>query len=192
MPISQLQMQSTMARLGHQVTSARQEIVQTPANLSIEQPKADLQINTSPPTLTIDQTQAWEEMNLKSIFRLNEQFSQEGYQAWLEALAANAQEGDQLMRIENGGGAIAQLAKQNSDTPYYESRLTFIPSTGSVKIHIEPGAIQIDAIPRKPVIEAQTHKPDIQYTPGNVKFYMEQYQSLNMYLADSHSVQIEI
>lgn len=192
MPISQLQMQSTMARLGHQVTPARQEIVQTPANLSIEQPKADLQINTSPPTLTIDQTQAWEEMNLKSIFRLNEQFSQEGYQAWLEALAANAQEGDQLMRIENGGGAIAQLAKQNSDTPYYESRLTFIPSTGSVKIQIEPGAIQIDAMPRKPVIQVQTHKPDIQYTPGNVKFYMEQYQSLNMYLADSHSVQIEI
>ena len=80
MPSVQLQMSSTSAQLGYEITRINQSIEQPAAELSIEQPEAVMTIHHRPSRLTIDQTKAREDINLFSVIRLNEKFAQEGHQ----------------------------------------------------------------------------------------------------------------
>ena len=192
MPIPQLQMNSTKAQLGYDITPIKQMIEQPQAEMSIEQPKAVMNIYHQQPRLTIDQTKAREDVNLFSAIRLNEKFAQEGYQAWLQSLANAAEEGKQLLQIESGGNPIAMIAKQNTTRPIYQSTLAFIPSHGSVQIHYEPGSVEVDIQPQKVNIQVQTHKPAIDYIPGSISYYMKQYQSLNFFVANQNPFEMTI
>lgn len=144
MKIPQLRLENTSAQIGIQTTKAVNEIEQPKADLSIEQPKGDLEIKTKKSKLTIDQTQARADVDLKSVFRRVEEFAQQGYQGLLEGIARRAQQGNELMQIENGGNPIASQAKQNSQNPLKEFGLAFIPSPGSVKIDYVPARVEIN------------------------------------------------
>lgn len=142
--------------------------------------------------LTIDQPKAREDVNLFSAIRLNEKFAQEGHQAWLKSLANTAEEGKQLLQIENGGETLAMIAKQNTTRPFYNSRLAFIPSHGSVRINYDPGSVEVDIQPRKVNIQVQTHQPNINYIPGSISYYMKEYQSLKFFIANQNPFEINI
>jgi hypothetical protein len=178
MQIPQIQMQSTRAILGITQSDAQMEIQQPKAQMDFQQPKAAMEINQTQGKLTIDQTQAWADMNLKSILRRNEEFAAEGNQAWVQYLAKTAQEGSELMKIENGGGAIAAQAKRNGQLPKHEFGLGFVPSPFSVKINYQPGDVQINIQPRKAITNITAQKPIIQYQQGSVDFHLKQKNSL--------------
>ncbi|PWA12626.1 hypothetical protein DCC39_05230 [Pueribacillus theae] len=178
MNIPQIRMESKFARIGIAHEPPVQEMEQPKAELSIQQPPAELTIERIPGKLTIDQVQAWEEMNLKSPFRLTEEFAQTGYHDWLNGMGRIAEQGDELMRIENGGNPIADQAKENSENPLYEFNIGWIPSPFSVKINYTPGKIEIQSKVNKPIIEANPNKPVHRYRPGKVNIYVERLNSL--------------
>ncbi|MGC4377976.1 DUF6470 family protein [Fictibacillus sp. Mic-4] len=181
MHIPQLRMESTKAQVQLTITKPIQEMEQPPAELSIEQPKAELKIDRTPGKLTIDQTKAWEDMDLKHIFRRIEEFAQNGHRDWLEGIARRARQGDELMRIENGGNPIKAQAKENSEKPVHEFNIGFIPSPFSVKTNYEPGRLDIEwETYQKPVINVQVHQPKHNYTPGTVHVEMKQWPSLKI------------
>lgn len=180
MQMPQIRLDSQPARIGIQTTNARTETKQPPADLSIEQPKADLTIETIPSKLTIDQTEAWADMDLKHISRRIEDAAQQGRKDWLEGIARRAQQGDELMKIENGGNPIAEHAKTNSVNPVKEFNIGFIPSAGSVKINFEPAKVNIDVKPNKPIIETKPNKPIVDYYPGRVDISLIQRNELNI------------
>ncbi|OOE14400.1 DUF6470 family protein [Fictibacillus arsenicus] len=180
MNVPQLRLESTTARIGLDIKQPVQEIQQTPADLQIKQPKAELQVNTTPSQLTIDQTEAWADMDLIHISRRIEEFAQQGYEDWLTGLARMSQEGDDLMRVENGGNPIAEHAKMNSESPMYEFNIGFIPSANSVKINYQPSEVQLNWQIYKPEIDVKINRPQHQYTPGKVNVSMEQMPSLTI------------
>jgi hypothetical protein len=180
MNFPQLRMESTPAKLSLTTERAAQSIEQPKADVSIQQPKAELQIETTPGKLTIDQTKAWEDMDLKNIFRRIEEYEQNGYQDWLTGLARMSQDGDELMMIENGGGAIPEQAKRNSRIPMYDFNVGFIPSHFSVKTNYQPGELKIDWQQHKPEIEVQVNKPQTSYIPGVIRGEMKQWPSLKI------------
>jgi hypothetical protein len=180
MKIPQIRLESTAAQIGIQTKNAVNEIQQPKADLAIEQPQADLTMRTTPSKLTIDQTQARADVDLKSISRRIEEFSQKGYQDWLDGLARRAQQGDELMRIETGGNPIASQAKQNSQKPKKEFGLGFIPSAGSVKIQYEPSKVDIEVQPNKPTIDVRVNKPTYQYEPGKVDIQLQKRNELKI------------
>ncbi|MDM5340067.1 DUF6470 family protein [Fictibacillus enclensis] len=184
MAIPQLTMQSTKAQISITTTLPVQEIQQRPADLSIQQPKADLRIETTPGKLTIDQSQAWADMDLKPISKRIEEFAQNGYNDWLEGLARMAEQGDQLMRIEDGGLPIADQAKENSEDPMLEFNIGFVPSPFSVKTNYEPAKVNINWQVNKPVIEATINRPQHSYKPGEVHTELKQYPTLTIQVAD--------
>lgn len=87
MELPQIRMQSQMARITMMTQPATQEIRQPKADLSIHQPHAELSIRTIPSKLTIDQTQAWADMNLKTAPLSIEEFAQLGMQGAQEGTA---------------------------------------------------------------------------------------------------------
>ncbi|QFT90647.1 hypothetical protein FIU87_18545 [Bacillus sp. THAF10] len=176
----QIRLQSTSAQTQLHIQKPTQEIQQPKAELSIEQPKPELTINRTPSKLTIDQTQAREDMDLKSVGRRIEEAAQFGYQDWLEGLSRVAQDGNELMRIENGGGAIVRQAKRNSEGPEKQFNIGWIPSHFSVKINYEPSSVDIQWQERRPIIDAQINKPTHHYTPGSTEVKLANYASLDI------------
>ncbi|SFD41917.1 hypothetical protein SAMN05428981_101318 [Bacillus sp. OV194] len=180
MSVPQLRMESTKGQIGITTIQPVQEIEQKPADLEIQQPKADLSIETTPGMLTIDQSQAWADMDLKPISKRIEEFAQKGYSDWLDGLARMASQGDELMRIENGGQPIADQAKENGENPMLEFNIGFVPSPFSVKTNYEPARVNIHWQVNKPIIEARINKPRHSYKPGEVHIDMKQWPSLTI------------
>jgi hypothetical protein len=180
MKLPQIRLQSTFAKIAIKTTSPVQEIKQPPAELALQQPPAEMKIETTPAKLTIDQTKAWEDMDLKNIFRRIEEFAQQGYEDWLEGIARVSRQGDELMRIEDGGNPIAEQAKENSEDPIYDFNIGWIPSLFSVKTNFETAKVHIDVKVNKPINNTKINKPMINYTPGKVTIDLAQRNSLKI------------
>jgi len=180
MELPQIRMQSQMARISITTQPARQEIQQPKADLSIQQPHAEVSMRTTPSKLTIDQTQAWEDMNLRSVSRLTEKFAQDGKQAVAEGTGRRASQGTELMKIENKGNPLVSQAFQNAHEPPRALGIKFIPSLNAVKINYEPSKLDINIQPNKPIIESRVNKPEINYIPGSVDITLAQRESLEI------------
>ncbi|MDF2037639.1 DUF6470 family protein [Cytobacillus oceanisediminis] len=180
MNVPQIRLESNFIKMGLKIEKPVQEIEQPPAFQSILQPKAILEIETIPGKLTIDQTKAREEVDLKSVSRRIEEFAQNGYQDWLKGMERRAAQGKELMEIENGGNPIAYHAKENSEGPPKQFNIGWVPSHNSVKIQYEPAKVNIEAQPQKPKIDVEIRKPVHTYTPGKVSTEILEKNSLNI------------
>lgn len=180
MNFPQLRMETTKAKLELSIKQPVQEIEQRPADITIQQQPAELDIQRTPGMLSIDQSQARADMDLKSISRRIEDFAQQGYSDWLSGLERLAQQGDELMMIEDGGSPIPMQAKENSESPLYDFNVAFIPTPNSVRINYDPGRVDLNWKVNSPQIEVKTNKPIHQYTPGTVKGEMTQWPSLSI------------
>ncbi|WP_353854442.1 DUF6470 family protein [Bacillus sp. Bos-x628] len=185
MQIPRLLMQQKYAKLQMSTTPSRQVIEQPRADLEIEQPKAVMNITRTPSKLTIDQSEAFADMDLKSIFRRSEEWAAEGKRAVGEGMGRRAEEGSELIKIEDGGNAIAEFAKINGGPSAKEFTIGVIPSFFSVKVNYQPSELQIDIEPQKAVIEATPHKPIVTYYPGKLNIDMLQYPELKIEVDDT-------
>lgn len=184
MNFPQIRMQSTMAQIQINTQNAQLTLEQPPAELRIEQPPAEMDVEKIPARLTIDQSRARADVDMKSAKQRIEEAAQEGHQDAMEGIARRKEEGDQLMKIENGGGnAIAQQAKQHHAVAEHEFALGWIPSWGSVQINYDPGRLDINWQTHKPIIDSQAHQPLINYYPGKVTTSLKQEPSLNIDIA---------
>ncbi|MDV7763894.1 DUF6470 family protein [Peribacillus sp. CSMR9] len=180
MQIPQIRLQSTSMKIGLNIEQPVQQIEQKAADQSIEQPQAILEIRTAPGKLTIDQSQAREDMDLKSLSKRVEEFARQGYQDWLAGMARRAQRGTELRHIEKGGNALAEQARQNSKGPEKQFNLGWIPSHFSVKLDYQPAQVEIEATAQKPIIDARINRPNHTYTPGSADVEILQKNALDI------------
>ncbi|MGW8427046.1 DUF6470 family protein [Peribacillus simplex] len=180
MQIPQIRLQSTPMKIGLNLEQPVQQIEQKAAVQSIEQPQAILEIQTTPGKLTIDQSQAREDMDLKSLSRRVDEFAKQGYQDWLAGMARRAQQGTELKHIEKGGNPLAEQARQNSKGPEKQFNLGWIPSPFSVKLDYQPAEVKIEATAQKPIIDAQINGANHTYTPGSVDVEILQKNALDI------------
>ncbi|GGA18580.1 DUF6470 family protein [Psychrobacillus lasiicapitis] len=180
MNIPKLQINSTKAQIGLNIQKPVQQIEQPSADLDLQQPKAVQTMKTTKPKLSIDTEQARADVDLKSVRKRMEDFAAEGHQAVSEGTVRRAQQGTELMRIENGGNPIASQAKQSGRQHYSSLGIKFIPSQGSVKVNFQPGSVDIQIEPQKVINNTSTNKPIHNYTPGKVKVEMLHHASLTI------------
>ncbi|WP_440894777.1 DUF6470 family protein [Amphibacillus sp. Q70] len=168
MRVPQVRLQSQPALISIQTDHARQEIQQPKATQEIHQGQADLSIRTSPSRLTIDQSQAWYDAGLRSAKQSHEDFARQGYQKVMEGIARRRREGDEQMRIEDGGQPLITQAVQNAYKPQKSFNIGWIPSVFSVKTDYQPAEVDIRVEIDQPVIRNTPNKPIMTYTPGRV------------------------
>ncbi|WP_342508824.1 DUF6470 family protein [Sporosarcina sp. FSL K6-2383] len=180
MSIPQLQIQTTPGILSLQTTKPIQEIEQPKATLNQQQPAAILEISTTRSQLSVDTTEARAEIDLKSVFRRSEEYVQLGRQGAMEGIGRRAQEGQEMLRIENGGNIFAELSKRNGTPPPAQLGIRFIGNKSGIQMSIQPGTTDIRFTPQKAINDVQINKPFHQYTPGKVTGVMEQYPSIQI------------
>lgn len=180
MQLPQIRLQSTFAKLGLNIEKPVQEIQQPKAEMNISQPNAEMEIQRVAPSFEMDSYEARADLDLKSVRRRIEDFAQDGYQGWLDAMAKMSQQGDQMMRVYQNKNAIADIGRENGSDPIREFNIAFLPRAGSFKISYDPGSLEINWTTHKPEIEVTQEKPVISYTPGKVSGYMETWNDLKI------------
>ncbi|REJ10358.1 DUF6470 family protein [Halobacillus trueperi] len=179
MNIPKLHIQSTPGRTGLTIQNSAQTIRQHKAEQSIQQPRAEMEVRQKPGKLSIDQTNAWHNLDLKNVLVRTEELVSIAKNQWMEGLARVSQEGDEMMRIENGGNPIAAQAERNAGFDF-----TFqpggMPAYDLVDIHYQPEETQIDVQRRDPIIETKKRDPEHHYKPGIVDVAMEQMPDLQI------------
>lgn len=169
MQLPTLHMESQFAKIQIHQKDAKLEIKQEQPQIMIQQPKPEVTIHTTPSKLSIDQSKAWADMDLLSIFERNNRFAAEALQAVQAGIARIAREGKELMEIENGGNPIVAQAKRTASPPPKELGIKFIPSPFAVKTDYQPAEVHIDVTTHKPRIDAEIHAPQFTYHPGEVR-----------------------
>lgn len=180
MNIPKLQLQSTKAQIGLNIQKPVQELQQPKANLDLQQPKAIVTMETTKSKLSIDTTEARAELDLMGSRRRTSEVAQYSQQQVLEGTGRRAQEGMELMRIENGGSPIASQSTDWGKQPYSSLAIKFVPSAGSVNVNFEPSRVDIKVEPQKVINNTTINKPIHNYTPGKVKVEMLQHPSLKI------------
>ncbi|SFF67999.1 hypothetical protein SAMN05216353_10582 [Halobacillus alkaliphilus] len=179
MSIPKLQIQTTQARLGIVSSPAAQTIRQYKAEQTIEQSEADVSIQQRSGKLTIDQTKAWNNIGLKSIFTRTEETAAKAQQIGMDGISRTAQEGDELMRIENKGDPIATHAAQNAQFDF-----SMIPggrpAFDLVDIQYDPAPASITIEFNHPKIQTVKRAPDLSYQPGKVEVNLEQHADMKI------------
>ncbi|WP_186580800.1 DUF6470 family protein [Aquibacillus kalidii] len=180
MEIPQIRIQTQLAKLQIHTEPATLTMEQPKAIQSIEQPKADIKIKTIPSKLSIDQTQAWNDMDLKNVFKRTEEAANLGKQDLFQGIARRIQQGAELMKIENKGNPIKRQAIENGFDEPKQFNIGWIPSAGSVKIHYQKAKVEINVTPRKPIIETTPQKPEVIYNVGDVEITLGQRNELTI------------
>lgn len=180
MNIPQMTITSRPARLSIEQPRGTQQIEQPRATQQIEQPAAILEMSSEASELTIDSTEAWASMEKKSPLRAATEHAQGGLQAVQEGIARRAEEGDQMMRIENGGEAIQDIAKQTVYPPPADFNVRFLLGRFGVDIDYKPREQHIDIQTQAPRIDAQVNAPIHNYTPNAPNIDIADYGDLSI------------
>lgn len=181
MPIPQLRMESTFARLGLNIHKPVQEIRQPQAELNLSQTPAELTIEQARTILEIDSSQARANIGIMTSMQFSDSNAAYGKQQWLQAIAEKSQEGRQLRAIHTRQNAIKAIARQHS-MKVLERNLPPLPSSGDegvdISIRLKPVEINVkrNGMSMHPVMRP----PELSYTPGKVEPYMIQYNRLNI------------
>lgn len=173
-------MESQLAQIQLTKRNARQTIEQPKADLSIQQPRAEIKMRTTPSKLTIDQTKAFEDMNLMNISKRIQRFAQEGRNGALQGMERRAQQGKELMKIENEGDPLVSQAVTNGHDSMKSLGIKFIPSTFAVKTNYQPAEVNIDVKTNNPIVEAKKNEPIVQYEPGSIETSIKQHANLEI------------
>ncbi|MCT8140148.1 hypothetical protein H1D32_22090 [Anaerobacillus sp. CMMVII] len=180
MQLPTIAIQSVRGQTGMHSQRPHIEIKQASAVLSINQEHASIQMNTQPAKLSIDQTQAFASANLKHVYQLNKEFAAKAMSNASQVTAKYAREGDQLMKIENGGNVIPHLAKVNSVLfPEKQATVGQMPGPFQVKIHFQPSKTSVQVKGGIADIQVQRHEPTIQHRPWQTNIYLQQKQSIS-------------
>lgn len=180
MQMPQVRLQSQQAQISINTTDASANIQQPKAEQTIRQPQAEITMHTTPSKLTIDQTQAWNDMDLKSVFKRTEDFAELGKKSNMEGISRRVQEGKEMMEIEKGGDPIVAQAKRIDERKLKDFALGWIPSNFSVKTDYQPSELDINVKINRPEITNTAQKPQFDYIKGQVDTGIAQYQSLKV------------
>ncbi|WP_400162312.1 DUF6470 family protein [Brevibacillus sp. TJ4] len=181
MPISQLRMESTFARLGLNIQKPVQEIRQPNAEMNLQQTPAELSIEQARPILEIDSSNARANIGLMTSMQFSDKNASFGKEQWLQAIAEKSQEGRQLRAIHTKQNAIKAIAQQNTMRLLQRGTPSFSSSGDEgVDIHIRVKPVVIDVKRNGMSMNPVTRPPELSYTPGKVEPYMIQYNSLKI------------
>lgn len=157
-----------------------------PSQLSIRQPKATFELNTTQPKLEIhspqgelriDQSKAWDALGIGGIFGSMTRIYDQAQQYGLEGIGRIASKGDHLAAIHLGGNAIADIAQQEAFR-YLPFNYYTYASFDNVDISYTAHKPDIQVTKGTVDLYARMNHPEIHYSRGRIQYEMLQHASL--------------
>ncbi|WP_068777450.1 DUF6470 family protein [Paenibacillus sp. FJAT-26967] len=152
------------------------------SELSIEQPKVELNlhqenpqvnISTGKSSLEIDSTKAWSALGSSKLIEMRDRIAQSSVDVSMNYIAEIAQNGDRMMDITNKSSAFVDIARQNAFKDRH-IELTGEPSYDNVDVLYTPGTISTEVSKGSVTFDPEYHKPVIQYDAGKLEAYIIQ------------------
>lgn len=177
----QLNMKSYPIRLEYTIQNARLDMKTHLPKVEMENIRPQLQISQPSGKLTIDSTDYYHSIGIKTRAALSQENADRGKKAVLEGIAAIVEKGNRLAQISSPSNAIADMA--------FESRfkgkgeLSFEPIVAP-SIHYEASPAQIEVIPGKINYNLVRGRVDADYQPGKVDIQVTQYPRLDISIVD--------
>lgn len=181
---------SSPARVSLASRRAQIEIDNSPARMELSNGATQIRVHSTPGQLQIDSTVPRQEMGYFHPLALLAELGSYSYSQAQRAVAARNADGAALQRIENGGGAIAQLAWQRmyeranarqfivTQIPRTPPAVRYTPGTVALSAEGQPTRVQITAQP--PMISVRPQQLQIDVTPASLQLYVRDAQSLDM------------
>lgn len=180
----QLTISTTPGLIGMQTTPGQLNMESRPARLDIHQEVASITIETRQPVLEISQYPSMAQMGYKRVSDVTAELAQLGRQKAMEYIANRTDDGKRLQAIEKGGNPIREIAIDRA-WPQKQRQGGYTPIVGP-EFHAIPGEVMITP----PNVKNPVHigyeavfipgDLNIQYTPGKVNIYMQQYPEVNI------------
>lgn len=187
MNLPYLELSSTFAQIGLNVQRPPMTIHQPNADVDIRQTHADnVQITRENGKLYIDQSEAFASIDHIPPLQRALNFYAKSIPKAHEFIAKMRREGDRLMKIENGGNPIAEIAAEESKLIEHEVAFRLAPKPLSVKIHYEPGEFRVDVNPDRIDIKVQKNEPQITIPKWQTEAYIRQKNSLTIRVVGLH------
>ncbi|MDX8044599.1 DUF6470 family protein [Gracilibacillus sp. S3-1-1] len=174
MQLPQIRIQQQSAMIGIQKTDAQLSVDTGPAKQEISQPQADIQITTKPGKLTIDQSKALADVGIIPTEQSVKNWVSKAMQTAIDGSKKRRQQGDMMMKIENGGNPMPKIAEENGQWPKHSFNIGWIPSGDGVKFHYEQAEVTINARTNKPIINAEPTNNQFHYQKGDIETYLAQ------------------
>ncbi|WP_434749189.1 DUF6470 family protein [Paenibacillus amylolyticus] len=153
---------------------------------SIRQPKAEMELRTTPGKLTVqshpidlnvDQSKAFSAYHGGNMFDMNARIYSGIQQIFLQNMAERVQQGNELAAIHKPGNTIANIVGTNWQArPFPETRTP--ASSGNVDIRVSTRAPDIRFEAGKSEMNVTVNKPEIEYQRGKLDIYVQQYGSV--------------
>jgi len=181
-----LSIRTQPAILGHNISKPQQSIEQPRAVVEGSLTFAKTEVEVSLPEIRIDQTQAFNESGLKTVKAFSDDYVAYAKQKMQESIGRIAEQGTQLTQVHLGGDQIAEQANYNAYEQFYnEFGMVTMPRTGP-EITVIPGDVNTRVTPGEISGSIRAQKPIINYQPGQVERYMQQYNSIQIDYVGEH------
>jgi hypothetical protein len=180
MSFPHLDIRQTFIRMGFDIQRPSYTFEPANSNVEIEQKPAEMILNPIPSRLTIDQSQCWADMDLKSAFQRISEAASDGQQAALEYVGKTAEDGARMAAIETGENVFQNLAREAHVAPQHSFQFGNIPGNFSLHMQFTPGELNMDWQLGGAHINVQTTPAHQRYEMGNISYYIQQKNQLQI------------
>jgi len=179
LPIPQLQIRQEYARLGIDADAGTLDIKQPTATFEFntEQPKLD--ITSEKGALFIDSSKAWDALGHGPFLETMNRIYTKATQVALQGIAKIVEDGNRLAAINQGGNAIAEIAKEKG-ADFFEFEFMGDASVNNVSLHYQPGKLNIQVKEGKVNLNTHPNRPEINYNRGKLDIYLMQYPKVEI------------
>lgn len=173
MQLPQIKITQGNAQLGMTTTRGQLSIQQPRAELNLHQEPVKISMTTKRPQLEIDSRRAWSALGRANFEEITNRIAQSSLMTSMEYIAEIAQDGDRMMAIQNHENAFAEIARSHV---FKERRMDLLgeASYDNVDIQFTPGTVTTDVQAAKVEADPVIHKPVVDYYPGKVNPYLIQ------------------
>lgn len=172
-----LQIRQTPALIGIDADAGKFSISQPKAEVNITTTPGELSVESSPPVLTIDQTRARAAYNGGSVLDMNKRIYSGIQQLYLQGIARRVEQGTRMAEFFKPGNTIAEVYGMDTEPNSFPEPCG-PASYDNVDIHFDTKAPQIIYQAARVDIQVERHDPEIEYTRGKLNIYMQQYASV--------------
>lgn len=174
-----LKIDTQRSNLQMEAKDAKLNISGQDAKMDIQVEKGDFKVRQKSDTLEINNYPAFKQLNSYRVQDLMEKVNGEAKQKTSEAVSRYVQDGDAMMKIENKGTPLVEIAKQHSNTVGKTNlNVTHFPKE-PIEINVKKGYLDIEAIPDKVSTHIQKNLK-IEVAPGGVYTTVDKLPKVNI------------
>lgn len=176
-----LQINTTPIKTELNVQKAQMQLTTTRPQLQMDTEPAIVEIHQPQGELSIDQYPLRYSYGMKNLADFTRDVAQVGRQTALEEVGHMAEEGDQLMSIENNQDAVVAIATEKVDINPLD--IQFAP-LASPEIHYKTKPVEYRPQPGKLTISVNLGRVQNDFHPGKVVLQVVQYPSVSFHTVD--------